>query len=88
MLSGIFGLIKILSLQRQSVSEVLPLPAYQLPPDELLLDLRGFLLRTVRRQGGEFDFLPDDLAALFTKFNSELIQLDRCLDITLDPNQA
>ena len=70
----------------QSVSEVLPLPAYQLPPDELLLDLRGFLLRTVRRQGGEFDFLPDDLAALFTKFNSELIQLDRCLDITLDPN--
>ena len=62
----------------QSVYEVLqcagvPASSRRAP----ILDLRGFLLNTVRRQGGEFDFLPDHLAALFTKFNSKLIQLDR-----------
>ena len=66
---------------------MLPKPAYQIPPDEILLDLRGFLATTIRDQGDELNLSPDDLAGLFNDFSSELIQLDRCLDINNATNQ-
>ena len=71
----------------QSVTELLPKPAYQIPPDEILLDLRGFLATTIRDQGDELNLSPDDLAGLFNDFSSELIQMDRCLDINNTTNQ-
>jgi hypothetical protein len=47
-----------------------------LPPDEILLDLRGFLVISIRDQGDELNLSPNDLAGLFNEFSSELIQLE------------
>ena len=35
----------------------------------------------------ELNLSPDDLAGLFNDFSSELIQMDRCLDINNTTNQ-
>ena len=74
-----------IDIQIQSITELSALPISAIPPDELLIDLRGFLVNTIHEQSKRFSFVPNDLALLFNSFLPDLTRLCAVLDVAPNP---